>query len=160
MQHLMTTAWSAWLERSRSMQDADPYAAYIFAYIALILFCREMYNIPIGDEDIPIDKLNRDYQENYLKLTTTSRYKSSVSNVSEYFKYEPNLHYYFGRDSRQQHFRSDSFESHLKFLRNVRNNLVHGHKDFEARSEKIVNLANSLIINLFDEVLSKSKVVE
>lgn len=151
----MTTISSDWLERSRSVQGTDPYAAYIFAYIALILFCRKMYNIPIGDEDIPIDALDEDYDETYLDLAFVGKYKSSVNDISEYFKFNPNLHYYYRRQDREQPFRTESFKTHLYFLRNVRNNLIHGHKDFEARSEKIVNLANSLIINLFDEVFTK-----
>lgn len=151
----MTTVWSDWLERSKVVQDIDPYAAYIYAYIALILFCRKIYNIPIGDEDIPIDLLIEDYSEVYFVLTTFSKYKSSVRSISEYFKFKPNLHYYYHRQNREQPFRSGSFKTHLYFLRNVRNNLVHGHKDFEARSEEIVNLANKLIVNLFDEILTQ-----
>ena len=95
----------------------------------------------------------RDYSDKFNNLADGSETKRFAHEAETYLNEKP-LTYYHGVEKRTMRFKPDDFMSVLYFLRNVRNTMVHGHKDFEVRNQVIVAVAYALLTSLFDEVFN------
>ena len=156
----------SWLEYAQKLSNKeDIYARFIISYIALLVFCSK--NKLYSDHyEIDIYKIDKKYNHKYINIDEKSKIKLAIDELILYFKTAgvKSLQYpsYPSKDKEQELHRLDKWGevgNAVNFVMKVRNNLIHGGKEFDAdehsRNFKLVKLALDIIEGLNDSLFNK-----
>lgn len=161
----------SWLEYGKSLsEDKDIYASFIIIYVALSVYCNDkgLYSFSDGGSLVEVDttKIERRYLPNYVKLKRSSSLRTAIDDWMKFFSNPQNDYlkyptYPGSREVRDLRYdrRWKELGNAINYARVVRNNLVHGGKNYDAdaqsRDYKVVKLAKNIILGLFEDLFER-----
>jgi hypothetical protein len=144
----------SWVEYSKHLtKKQDTYARFIIAYVGLVVLCTKL-GLSSDDFEVDITNIEKIYAEKYESLSDTTKLKISVRSMQNHFgKAGVKPLEYSSWGEKKVLVNKSSWEelgNAINYLRIVRNNLIHGDKNFDVNEHSRDYIVTSMALNILD----------